>query len=299
LKRWPRALSLALLASALSSCSSARFYSHFVPYYFSGKAPKAECAEGPGFKYCLHRSPNGDDDASSALYFLHYANGSERSWSKIPVARVYYDEFRRRGVKPPRVVTVSFGTHWTLFDEPGPLSPEGRYPVFVGRVMPFVEGKLGAPKRRFLWGMSQGGLNAAELLLRSPGSWQAAVLSCPALYGLDLYASDRLVADFARRHGVRPKKVRSGMDLVRERVAGPEAWRREDPLDRAKTAAELPPVYIGASTEDEFGFYEGARMLAETLRETGQPVVFHEDQGSHCALDARAAAAFLAESASR
>src|SRR5688572_23754534 len=89
------------------------------------------------------------------------------------------------------------------------------------------------------------------------------------------------------------------MDLVRERVAGPEAWARENPLERARQARELPPVYIAASPGDELGFYEGARVLETRLKEAGQPVVFHEETGGHCAVDIRAAAVFLAEAVQR
>jgi pimeloyl-ACP methyl ester carboxylesterase len=286
---------IAGLAAALSGCSRAAFYAHFVPYYFAGHAPKAECSDGPGFRYCLHRAPGGVDDGKSTLYFLHYAGGSEQSWSKIPVSRVYYAEFARRGLPPPRVVTISFGPYWTLFDAPGPLSPEGRFPVFVNKVIPFIEGKIGTPARRFIWGMSQGGLNAAELVLRRPDLWSGAVFSCPGWYTTSVFATGPAFEDYVRRTGGARKTVRWGMGLIRDRVASLEAWEREDPLERAKTAKGLPPVYIDCTREDEFGFYEGARLMDKRLRASGQTVTFREERGKHCELDARAAARFLAE----
>ena len=282
-------------AAALSGCASARFYLHFAPYYLAGGGPKAECAEGPGFRYCSHRAPRGvAEDPDAVLYFLHYAGGSERSWSKIPIARVYYAEFKRRGLPAPRVVTVSYGPYWMLFDKPGPKSP-GRFGPFVEDAMPFIEGRLGRPRRRYVWGMSQGGLNGAELVLKRPDLWSGAVLSCPAIFTISVFAAPARIDEFIGRTGAVRSTAVWGMSLISDRVEGPEEWGREDPLARARTSSGLPPVYIDCTAADEFGFFEGARRLAGSLRERGQHVTFVEETGKHCQLDARAAAGFLAD----
>ena len=79
-----RVIFLLAAAASLAGCS-AGFYAHHASYVFAGSPPKAQCGQGPGFKYCFHAGPRGD--ARDIVYFLHYANGSEKSWSKIPMAR--------------------------------------------------------------------------------------------------------------------------------------------------------------------------------------------------------------------
>lgn len=288
-------LALVILAAGLIWRKSVAFYLHFVPYYLAGPAPKADCGEGRGLRYCVHEPPPGSrEDPEAVLYFLHYAGGSEKTWSEIPVSRVFYAEFKRRGLAAPRVVTVSYGPYWNLFDKPGPKSP-ALYPAFVGEAMPWLEARLGGPKRRYLWGMSQGGLNASLLVLKSPGLWSGAVFSCPGWYTVSVFAGEEEVAEFVRRTGAKRETAQWGMGLIRDRVAGPEEWAREDPLARAASARDLPPVLIDCTDEDGFGFFEGAARMAETLRRRGQEVSFLREKGRHCQLDARRAAGFLAE----
>jgi pimeloyl-ACP methyl ester carboxylesterase len=269
-----------------SGCS-VPFYAHHASYLFDGPAPKARCGAGPGFRYCLHEGPHGE--SSDLLYFLHYANGSERSWSKLPLARTYYAAFKKAGQPPPRVVTVSYGTHWNLLDKGGTLAGGGMFEHFVSTAMPWLEAKTGAPPRRYLWGMSQGGLNGALLLFKAPQLWSGAVFSCPAWYTVSVYAGETEIDAFVRRTGSEPEIARSGIAMIRDRSAGPEEWAREDPLARAAAfKGALPPVFIDCTAEDEYGFFEGAQKMSELLH-----TELHIESGEHCRIDARAAVRFL------
>ena len=295
MKRATLVLAIASAAAVLSGCASVNFYAHYIPYYLSGPGPSGECGEGPDFKYCLYSAPKGvQDDPDSVLYFLHYADGSERSWGKIPIARVYYSEFRSRGLPAPRVATVSYGPYWTLFDKPGPKSP-ARFAPFTEKVMPFIEEKLGRPKRRYVWGMSQGGNNAALLVLKRKDLWSGAVFSCPAFYTFPIFGGPKVFADYVARTHANAETAAWGRGLVADRIAGPEEWAKEDPLARAAEASGLPPIYINCTKEDAFGFFEGASRMAQILRERGQSVVFKEESGAHCQLDARSISGFLAD----
>lgn len=283
----------------LSGCAQTGFYLHYAGYFNDGPKPKAECGEAQGFRYCLHQAPKGVvDDPDSILYFLHYAGGDERSWSRIPISRVFYAQFKKRGLPAPRVATVSYGPYWNLFDKPGPKHPVGLFSEFTGKVMPFIEGKLGRPQRRYIWGMSQGGLNSSLLVLKRPELWSAAAFSCPAWYTIPIFAQATEVTDYVERNRSEAKKVRTVLDLIAERVAGPEEWAVEDPLKRALTAKGLPPIYINCTRQDEYGFFEGSRAMADTLKSQGHDVTFHEENGAHCQLDAVKASSYLAEKAS-
>lgn len=287
-----RASLIAAAAAALAACS-AGFYAHHASYVFAGARPKAECGQGPGFRYCFHAGPRGD--GRDLVYFLHYANGSERSWSKIPMARAYYAEFEKRGLPAPRVVSVSYGTHWNLLDKGGRLAGGGNFDHFVSTAMPWLEARLGKAPRRYLWGMSQGGLNAALLLFKKPELWAGAVLSCPAWFTISVYSDVKAVDEFVARTGASRKVAVSGLDFIRERSASAEEWAREDPLARAASStAALPPMFVQCTRADEYGFFEGAERFVKLLSARGQPVTFKEEQGEHCRIDARAASGFLA-----
>src|SRR5204863_418843 len=85
-----------------------------------GYPAPALCGDGPGFSYCVFDPPSGIPRSPDAvLYFLHYGSGDEKSWGRIPFSRVFYAEFKKRGLKAPKVFSLSFGGYWSLFDKGG------------------------------------------------------------------------------------------------------------------------------------------------------------------------------------
>jgi pimeloyl-ACP methyl ester carboxylesterase len=144
--------------------------------------------------------------------------------------------------------------------------------------------------------MSQGGLNASLLLFKRPELWSGAVMSCPALYDLDLFAPKDQIAAYAHQHGFRLSRLQYGMDLVLNRVANSQEWKRENPLIRAagKLSSPLPPIFVECNREDEFGFCGGARQFVKILAARGRRIEFQEDPGDHCAIDPEAPSRFIA-----
>ncbi len=272
-----RLLPLLLAAIVLSGCSARS--RRFASYQFAGKAPAMTCKEDGAARWCLHETKDAGPDL---VYFLHYATGDERSWNRLGLSRAFYSEFKKLGRKAPRVVTVSYGSHWLMTNKPG------RQTVLLkefDELRRRIEDGLGPVERRFAWGMSQGGYNAAELVLSEPGLWSGAALSCPALYAVSPYAKlDKEV--WARDV--------EGRQLFTHRMADDATWTAENPLALAAAAETLPPFWIEANPDDEFGFADGARALAKALRDAGGAATLVETPGGHCAIDARAAARFLA-----
>ena len=274
------------------------FYVHFLPLYFAGPAPDYRCGDAPGFRYCVYDPPYGiAQDPGSVVYFLHYGSGDERSWRRIPISRVFYAEFRKRGLAAPRVISVSYGPYWRVVATASGRLPSPMLSEFVDGTLPWLDRQFGRPRHRYLWGMSQGGLSAATLLFERPELWSGAVLSCPAIFSINIFAPPGKIAAFTAQNGLDEKKVRWGMSLVLSRVRGPKDWKREDPLELAqgKLARRLPPLYIEANEHDEFGFFLGARELVDELRKAGGAVAYREDPGGHCEVDAPAASAFVAD----
>lgn len=273
------------------------FYLHFGLYFFAGPSPRVEGGDTAGARWRIHHPPRGVSvDASSVLYFLHYAEGDEKSWTQTGLARVFYAEFKRRNLPAPRVVSVSYGPFWNLLDRPGPVEGGGKYAHFTGEVMPFLEKKLGgAIKRRYIWGMSQGGFNGALLILKNPAEWAGAVLSCPAIYSISVFESGAALDEYVARTNADRGTAVWGLGIFNTRVQSPAEWAREDPLSRAKSPPRLPPLLVQATTGDAFGFYEGTERFAGALKAAGLPVRFESGGGRHCQIDGKSAAAFLAD----
>jgi pimeloyl-ACP methyl ester carboxylesterase len=266
-----------LLTLALTACSART--RRFIGYQFAGPAPAAECrADGPA-RWCVY-TPKGPT-TGDVVYFLHYATGDERSWNRLGLSRAFYDEYRRAGRPAPRVVTVSYGGYWLLTATPGLRQTVPLVDFDALRVR--IEKSLGPIDRRFLWGMSQGGYSAAELVLSRPDSWAATALSCPALTASSPY---EVPAHETASRGP------EGRLLFTYRLAGDSVWKAENPLALID-AETTPPIWIEANTGDEFGYFKGARALADALRRSGHAARFVASPGGHCAIDARAVARFF------
>lgn len=274
----PRRAALAALVF-LSACSART--RRFIGYQFAGPAPAASCrAEGPA-RVCVYAPEGGEN--RDVVYFFHYATGDERSWNRLGLSRAFYAEYRRRGRPAPRVVTVSYGPYWLLTDAPGLRQTVTLKDFNALRAR--VERGLAPVARRYLWGMSQGGYDAAVAALSAPRDWAAVALSCPALEASTPYKKPQ-----------REPTARSaeGRQLFTYRLSGDAAWRAGNPLALVAAARHPPPFWIEANADDEFGYLSGARALAEALRGAGDAAVLVVSPGGHCAIDARAAARFLA-----
>ena len=281
----------------LQSCASqqARFdrLFHYAPYRFAGPAPEAECREFESWKWCVDKPDSSAAvDEKSVLYVLHHAGGSERTWSESPVARKFYAQLLKQGAAAPRVVSVSYGPYWTLMEEAGEKQPALLRP-FVDTLMPEIERSLGmSSPKRLLWGMSQGGLNGASLILREQQLFARAVLSCPAIYSFPLY-SDSAADTYIERVKANRESVYWGLEKLRPRIGGANAWRREGPLGLIGTVKSLPPTLMQVNVADEYGFQEGGKMLFTRAKSRGFPVEIQTYGNSHCVIDAERAVNFL------
>lgn len=230
------------------------------------------------------------------LYFLHGRGQNHRSWSRWGPARDYYRSLAERGVPAPTVVSVSFGRVW-LLTERGPHRLNGLLETFVREAMPRAEALTGPPSRRLLWGFSMGGFNAAQLVLRYPELWSAAVLSSAALPTVGPYPGRRELLDYRRRTGAGWLQVEFMRRAVRPYFRADGSWDRHDPFQLARRAERLPPIYIECSDRDHYGFLEGSRRLYEELLGAGHTASFEACEGQgHCWIPVRRVAEFLSSS---
>lgn len=266
---------------------------HYSRYYAHGPAPKPEYHQGEAFRFALHPPPRGArQDKETLLYFLHAAGGSERDWAEKPPARAFYAFYRRKGLSAPTVVSISAGPFWTLMETPGPKQP-ALFKLFMEEWMPAVEKRTGPPRRRLIWGISQGAFNAARLVLKRPELWQAAVLSSPPFMTVSIYAGPRDIDAYITRTRADRESVHWAIDNLQPLVGGPKAWRQENTQALAEIADDLPPVLVQVNPTDEFGFMEGALEFSRALARRGQPVRLSPHRGGHCVVDVPEAADFL------
>jgi pimeloyl-ACP methyl ester carboxylesterase len=270
-----------LLLIFLAGCAART--RRFVGYRFSGSAPVTECSAEGRARWCVH-TPKGPA-SRDVLYFLHYATGDEGSWDRLGLARAFYGEYERLGKPAPRAVTVSYGPHWVVSGAKGLRQTVELSEFEAWRRK--VEERLGPVERRYAWGMSQGGYNAAVVALSDPRTWSAVALSCPALYSTSPYKKSAGREVFIREE--------EGRQLFTSRLSDEAAWKAENPVALAPRAKGGPVFWIEANRDDEFGFHDGAVALEKALEAAGGKSELHEvPRGGHCFIDARAAARFIA-----
>lgn len=266
---------------------------HYFRYLPRGPGPKSRRHRAGRMRYCVHTAPlDAPEDPETILYFLHPSTWDERCWKQLPISRAYYAFFREKGLPAPKVVSISYGEVWIYSEKKLPRRP-ALLKHFASEGLPRVEKRLGRPKRRLLWGMSQGGVNAIQLLYKMPGKWAGAFLSSPAIFTCDVFAGEEVLRRHAEDPGVDYKELVWGLRQLRGLVRTPKIWERHDPLVLAERGVRLPPVLVQANREDQFGFFQGTKKFAARLKENDQPVTWSPMDGGHCHNDIDQAMAFF------
>lgn len=273
-----------LLLSVLLSLHGCAFRRNlgFTAQRLSGLSPMKDCwQEGKSLKVC-HWKPYGlEEDPGSVLFFFHYATGDEGSFARVGLANSFYGRYKKLGLKPPRVFSLSYGSHWLVSGQVGQRQTVMRKEF--EEVLRNLEEDPG--RKRYLWGLSMGAYNAVVTGLSDPGSWAGVAASCPALHAKN---------PFTLPLNAQPtKSLRDGLHLFTYRLGGARVWDEENPNALAILPGGSPPVYLEANVKDEFGFGPGARELARLMREAGKPVIYKELPGSHCAVSGANAADFF------
>lgn len=249
------------------------------------------CGVSGPLRYCVYRDRAGTN--GDVIYHLHARNLDERVWNDD----TYYPaliqaEWQRTGVRPPTVVTVTYGGVWLL-------TPKGRKPDsgllddFVKR-LPAIEAAVGRPRRRLLLGESMGGLNVLIAGLSYPAHFAKVAALCPGVFVDSPFASLSTIWASMKRTGAEPKIVFGIWTMARKYVADDAEWQRVAPLQLIERAGpRFPALYISNGLYDGYGNFEGSQRLADRARQRGVPTEWRPLYGGHCAIDAASLAAFL------
>jgi S-formylglutathione hydrolase FrmB len=251
------------------------------------------CHESGRLRYCIYRGTAGIN--GDVLYYLHGRNLNEQVWNDSTyLTGMLQEAWQQRGVKPPVVVTISYGPVWLL-------APKGQQPAaglledFMSQ-LPAIEAMAGAPRRRLLLGESMGGLNVLVAGLSHPSAFSRVAALCPGVYVSSPFSSWTTVRADLERTGADPKIVAGVWLLGRRYVANEDEWRRFSPLHLVSRAdARYPALYLSCGLYDGYGNFEGTQRLARTAAARGVTVERHPIYGGHCATDVSSLAGFLTD----
>jgi hypothetical protein len=245
-----------------------------------------EAIENLSYEYCVHTNPNSTD----LMHYMHVSGGNVNSWIKQNTNIKIRDLWTQNGKEIPNVITISFGGQWILTDLQ-------KHQLYIDKILPYLEGKIETPvKRRILLGDSMGGLNSAQLMLKNGDLFERVALNCPAITSIGPFASDDEVEAFVERNKpyISRLKVWAMLRWGKREFVNNENWLRHDSILLARSVQKMPEhIYVSCGDADEFGFIEGAKLLADTLMEKGFNVKWNPVKGGHCIIDTKKVAAFL------
>lgn len=249
------------------------------------------------WQYCIYTTPGSANP--DVIYHLHGAGEDERSWETNGAGDFMSDAWLKAGKPAPTIVSVSFGRTWLLASR-NESQDSGLYEVFVNSVIPYIENRVlnGVHGKRSLFGYSMGGYNGSQLYLKNPELFHRVVLGCPALSNVSPYATRSEIDDYIRRTGAHPLYVQYMLGIVHNYYPDDGSYRLDSPLDRADKDVNplYPPLHISCGDRDEFGFHEGALLMADLVRSKGANVTWESIPGGrHCDMNRVSVAQFLME----
>jgi len=157
-----RKIILPLLVLTLASCAWRRDAA-FVRQRLFGFARPATASTTARPPSAAGRLEASLKTLTPSLFFLHYATGDERSAARVGVLQAFYRSYKDAGRR--RRASFRSLTAITGFFHPARSAPDRRPRRLRS---PPAAPRENPPKRRYLWGMSMGGYNAAEEALASP-----------------------------------------------------------------------------------------------------------------------------------
>jgi pimeloyl-ACP methyl ester carboxylesterase len=262
------------------------------------------------YRYSVYRDDE-NCDASTVLYYFHGTGGDEHTW--LLSHRAMIERWRQQGKPIPIVVAVTLGKMRMLFPRSG-----GKYSgcleYFVEDVMPRVEGGLSAPvKRRYAFGFSMGGQNAAQLIFRFPKLFERAAIVSPSIYPVSPYDDKAAIDGFIERveemipgskdplrlffhKGDRVGlNIRLFLEAQKSYFSDRQAWEK---AVITKNIADPPEgttrdIYISCGDKDEMGFYFGTTELAREAAARHYRVASEVLAGGHTSMNGDRVADFL------
>lgn len=187
------------------------------------------------------------------LYFFHGRTGSNTILEMLNLQNVCDQMILENKIEPFMIVCPSIGysrginscekTKTVLRDFDNVELHLGRYEDYIIEdLLPFIEKKYGIPNNRFIGGISAGGYTALHIAFNHIEKFSKVGGHMPAI-DLEFENEDRIF------------------------FKNLETWHKYDPISIAKkfnNNAEIK-VFLDAGNKDEGHFYEGCKVLENTL----------------------------------
>jgi S-formylglutathione hydrolase FrmB len=250
---------------------------------FAAPTCGTDSIDGISYNYCYQKG----QAQNTVLYFLHGLGGSEKSWFTADQAMGLGSYFTSNGFRPT-VVTFSFGPQWLLTEAAASahlltLTSEKLIPALEKIVFPQT-----APTKRFILGMSMGGVNSIELTLQNRSAFSRAAFLCPAITTIGPYSSTNDIANYTRRTGADARFVAFMLDWGRHEFANNDEWNAYTPLNKILQASPIQgqKLYISCGLADNFGFQEGSAEFYRLANMRGLAIQWVPiPGGQHCSVD--------------
>lgn len=250
---------------------------------------------GHAWKYCIYSPSQGSN--GGLAYHFHGRGLDENSWNDDTYYTAMIQKYwTRYGIKPPKVVSVSFGPIWVLNSKTSnPKS--GLFEVFLNDVMAQVEKQTGRPSYRVVFGESMGGLNALIVGLRTESLFKRVISLCPPIYQGSPFDSLSEVRAFLRRTGADPKVIFGMRSLSKQYANNEKEWAQISPMKLLGVAdpSIAPEIYLSTALYDKYGNFEGSEAFSEAAASRGFKITWRPLYGGHCSIDVSSVAAQLLE----
>ncbi len=249
-----------------------------------------EQSSGFHYGYCIHEMKGSV--SKDVLFYFHGIGGSEYDWQKSDLLQKTYASW---GIVAPAVISISYGSLWLLASQ-NTSRYSGLYEHFLKQALPKLEEKLKVhPQHRLLMGLSMGGFNASQIYLKNPELFSKIIFACPAISSLSPFADEVKVEAYVDRTHASLFNVEQANLLTRVYFPNVNSWSKADPLVIANQVitSQFPSIYVSCGESDEYGFFEGAKLLTDAAVKHGAHAILKLVPGKHCSYDAEAGAAFV------
>jgi S-formylglutathione hydrolase FrmB len=246
-------------------------------------AGRAECRNAPSkilghsVPYCVLLPPSFDAGKTNhypVLYYFHGLGGDEQTLVSGGGWDLIQDLWDRGEIGEFVIAAPAAGRSFYINSRDGRI----RYEDFLAReFFPFIEGHYRIQpgrRNRGVTGMSMGGYGALHISLTHPELFGAVSAHSPAL----IAKLPRAQFDSEDSFGV--------MRLLGSAFGNPfdaAFWERNSPFTMVRDSPHPAglSIYFDCGTEDDFGFYNGAKAFHDLLDSHHIPHEFHLYPGRH------------------
>jgi S-formylglutathione hydrolase FrmB len=246
-------------------------------------AGRAECRAVPSkilsrsVPYCVLLPPNYDTGGTAhypILYFLHGLGENEQFLLNSGGWNLIQDLWDEKRIGEFLIATPSAGRTFYVNARDGKV----RYEDFlIQEFIPFIEShyRIRSDRaHRGITGVSMGGYGSLRFGFRFPKLFGAVSAHSPAL----IAALPR-----ARLDATSAGLLSNAMGAAFGSPFDPAYWDRQSPFTLARDGARPAglQIYFDCGTEDDFGFYKGAKAFHDLLVSRKIPHEFHLYPGRH------------------